>query len=110
MVKLGLAIVVICCLVLAISATGYAGGSGGGEVGAWTKLVNGLQNTFTGWTELPRQIYDVSKKENLTEGLTYGLVRGIGYGIVRTISGVLDAALFIVPPYDKPLMEPLEGF
>ena len=109
-VKLGLIVVVVCCLSLAIVPAVYAGGSGGGEATGWTKLFNGLHNTLTGWTELPRQVYNVTKEEDLTQGLTYGIIRGIGYGIVRTVSGIMDAALFFVPPYDKPLMEPLECF
>ncbi len=70
------------------------------------KLGRGLINGATGWCEYPTQIGETSKEQNVAVGLTWGQIKGIGLGIARTGIGVYDTATFLVPPYDKVLLEP----
>jgi len=73
---------------------------------AGTKLGNGLGNALTGWMEVPRKISEVSQEKDAFAGITVGTITGAFYGVGRTAAGVLDTATFVVPPYDKPIMEP----
>ena len=106
MVKAVAIAVIACFVVLAFTSDCFAGS---GELGPVNKLGKGINNLVTGWLELPRQI-TISCKEEGINGLTYGFVNGLAYTIVRTVAGGIDAALFIVPPYDKPLIEPFLEF
>jgi len=106
----GFIAIISCILVLALAPVSFAGTTGSGEATAWTKLLGGLSNTLLGWTELPRRIYDTSQDKGIGEGLTTGLIDGLAYGIARTGAGIIDTALFYMPPFDKPIMDPLYNF
>lgn len=73
---------------------------------AGTKLARGFVNLVGCWLEVPKQIYLVSKKDNLFVGLTYGLVKGIGLGVYRFADGLFETLTFVIPPYDMILVEP----
>ena len=72
------------------------------------KLSRGFINMFTGWAELPRNIYDTTIEENLLVGITIGIIKGIGMAIVRTGAGVYEIITFPFPvPHDYvPVLEP----
>lgn len=70
------------------------------------KLGRGLVNSATGWCEYPKQIVETSKEHNVAVGVTWGQVKGLGLGVARTGVGVYDTATFLIPPYDKILLEP----
>ncbi|MCQ9206369.1 MAG: exosortase system-associated protein, TIGR04073 family [Omnitrophica bacterium] len=106
MVKVVAITVVACFVVLAFTSACFAGS---GEPGPVNKLGKGINNLLTGWLELPRQI-TISSKEEGVKGLPYGFINGLANMIVRTVAGAIDTALFIVPPFDKPLMEPFLEF
>ena len=76
------------------------------EYNAATKLGRGLTNAASCWIEVPKQIYLVSQEREPLTGLIYGTIRGVGYTIVRAAAGVYDTALFLVPPYDQPILVP----
>lgn len=107
MVKAVAITVIACFVVLAFTSACFAGS---GELGPVNKLGKGINNLLTGWLELPRQITITTKEDGIKQGLTYGFINGLAYTIVRTVAGAIDAALFIVPPFDKPLMEPFIDF
>lgn len=75
---------------------------------AFTKLGRGVANTFTGWVELPKNIYDTSVEENAFAGMTLGLAKGAGMTLVRTGSGIFELVTFPFPlPEEyKPILEP----
>lgn len=73
---------------------------------AGTKLARGFVNLVGCWLELPKQIYLTSKNDNLFVGLTYGFVKGIGVGLYRLADGIFETVTFVIPPYDKILVEP----
>jgi putative exosortase-associated protein (TIGR04073 family) len=106
--KTGIIFVMTCVFAMTLAPMSFAQGSG--EATAWTKLLNGLSNTLLGWTELPRRIYSVSQEEGMGQGLTRGLIDGLAYGIARTGAGAIDTALFFMPPFDEPIMDPLYNF
>jgi putative exosortase-associated protein (TIGR04073 family) len=67
-------------------------------VGAMSnKLVRGVANVATGWVELPKQIVVTFKEEGAVKGIFVGPLKGIGMTLVRTVSGVVEVATFIVP-------------
>ena len=70
------------------------------------KLESGVINTTTSWTDIPREMANVSEEENLVSGCTLGFGKGVVYGLGRGIAGVIDMATFSVAPTEKPLMEP----
>ena len=76
---------------------------------AGTKLGNGLGNVLTGWMEIPRKINEVSEEQGAFAGITVGTLTGSFFGIGRTAAGAVDAVTFVIPPYDKPIVEPNYG-
>lgn len=103
MLKYGI-MLMIGCLIMAYSSPCLA------EDNALTKLGRGLNNTLTGWIEVPDHIYNVSQEENIFMGLTYGSVKGTAHCVARTSAGAIESGTFIFPDYDKPLMEPKYKF
>lgn len=71
-----------------------------------TKLGRGIANAATGWVEIPKQVYLTSSEYDPLTGLVFGSVKGVCYAVLRTASGAYDGGTFLVPPYDKPLLEP----
>lgn len=69
------------------------------------KLKRGVENTFTGWLEIPDGIKSASEQTNPFTALTYGLTQGVGEAVTRTGVGVHDTATFFIPDYDKPKMD-----
>ena len=98
------AIILIGLMVLAHSSPCLAADN------ALTKLGRGLNNTLTGWIEVPEHMYSVSQEENVFMGLTYGSVKGAGYCAARTAAGAVETGTFIFPEYDRPIMEPKYKF
>lgn len=76
------------------------------ENNALNKLGRGLSNIATGFVEIPKQIYLVSTEKEPITGITYGTAKGVCYGVLRTSAGVYDTVTFVIPPYDKPVMQP----
>jgi putative exosortase-associated protein (TIGR04073 family) len=72
------------------------------------KAVRGVANIFTGWLELPKQIYETYKDEGLAKSMTVGPIKGIGMTLVRTVSGVGETATFFIayPGFFDPYFEP----
>lgn len=96
-----LAIVAGVVILLSAASTCYAQDPG-------KKLGRGIVNIFTGWVELPKNVYQTTEESNAFAGMTIGLVKGLGMTIVRTGAGIFDAATFPFPvPKDyKPVLEP----
>lgn len=74
--------------------------------GAGAKLSRGAVNTLTGWAELPKQVIDRSSSDNPYLGMTYGLADGLSNGLHRTLYGAWDSITFLVPPHEKPALQP----
>lgn len=70
------------------------------------KLGRGVINTATCWAEVPAAVAKVSKDSDPALGCTLGVVEGVFNGILRGITGIFDAVTFVIPPYNKPIMEP----
>jgi putative exosortase-associated protein (TIGR04073 family) len=94
-------IVILILLLSAINTPCFADTAG-------NKLTRGAANIFTGWLEIPLNMYQTSINENPFLGITLGFAKGIGMTIVRTCVGAYELATFPFPfPEDyKPLMEP----
>ncbi len=69
------------------------------------KLKRGVENTFTGWLEIPDGVKEASEQTNPFTALTYGLTQGTGEAVERTGVGAYDIATFLIPDYDKPHMD-----
>jgi len=76
--------------------------------GMAAKGVRGAANVFTGWLELPKQIYVTSKETTQLHGAVIGPFKGIGMAFVRTLAGVGELATFFVsyPGFYDPWFEP----
>lgn len=70
------------------------------------KFGDGVVNTVTAWTDIPRDVVDVSEQDNVFWGVTYGLGQGIASGVTRGVSGVVDVATCGVSPYNEPVVKP----
>ncbi len=72
------------------------------------KLGRGIANFTTGWAEIPKQIYTVSKNEGWVTGATRGAVDGLGMFVARTIAGGYEMLSFPfpIPPHYQPLLQP----
>ena len=99
--KKGIIVIVALLTIFCMTATCYAQDPG-------KKLIRGLANIFTGWVELPKNIYESSVEDNIFAGLTIGLAKGVGMTIVRTGAGIYETITFPFPiPEDyEPVLEP----
>ena len=72
------------------------------------KAVRGMANIFTGWMELPKQIYQTYQEEGLGMSMTVGPIKGIGMTLVRTVAGVGETFTFFspYPGFYDPYFEP----
>lgn len=61
------------------------------------KLGRGLTNVFTGWIEVPKQVYLGAQQDNEVVGATAGLFKGLGSTLLRTGIGLYDAITFPLP-------------
>jgi len=68
------------------------------------KFSRGFANTLTGWVELPKNVVNVSKEQNIGMGLTVGLLKGIAHSVGRTVVGAVELVTFFVP--NKQVVEP----
>ncbi len=71
-----------------------------------SKAGDGTINAVSAWIDVPETITDESVKYDLFTGFTIGLGKGIATGVKREAAGIVDFATCVIPPYDKPLMEP----
>lgn len=80
--------------------------------GRLEKLVRGTVNTFTGWVEIPKNIYNTSVEENMVSGVTKGTISGLGMAVVRTGCGVYEVVTFPFPLPEryKPILYPVTVF
>jgi len=74
--------------------------------GFTSKVNQGFFNIGTGFIELPKNIVNISKEQNIFVGLTWGTLRGVGHTVSRTLVGVAELLSspipsddFITPPY-----------
>ena len=65
--------------------------------GMATKAVRGLANITCGWLELPKQIYVTASEDGVAKGALIGPLKGIGMTVVRTATGVVELATFVLP-------------
>lgn len=70
------------------------------------KLLRGGANTLTFIAELPACIWDTIKNKGVVRGCTLGLAEGIFTSFARLGTGLYDVVTCLIPPYDKPLLEP----
>lgn len=88
--------------ILTFSVSAYAG-----DHNMITKLGRGLANIGTCVVEVPKQTYLTAKNyPDPVTGTLFGFFKGLAYGTLRLGSGVADAVLSAIPPYDQPIMEP----
>ncbi len=78
-------------LVLALALPLWAEGEAG------EKLAGGIEDTATGWVEVPREIAQTTEDTNVIEGVTIGTIEGAGEAVVKTAKGVVDTATFYIP-------------
>jgi len=70
---------------------------GGKSMTAGEKLTDGISETATGWTEIPKEMSETTEEENIVEGMTIGVVKGAAEAVTKTTEGVVKAATFFVP-------------
>lgn len=70
------------------------------------KLGRGVVNVLTCWAEIPGEVVKVSSEKNELAGITLGVAEGMFTSLIRGITGLFDTVTFIIPPYNRPLMEP----
>jgi putative exosortase-associated protein (TIGR04073 family) len=89
-----------------ITAVSYGADGVGIQLGH--KLVRGVANTFTGWVEIPKQVYLETTEGSIPTGTVKGIVQGVGMAFARTTAGLYDIATFPIPvPWHyQPLFEP----
>ncbi|MGH7275321.1 MAG: exosortase system-associated protein, TIGR04073 family [Nitrospiria bacterium] len=92
--------------VLALSTGAPTYNNTGVQIGQ--KFIRGMANTFTGWVEMPKQMYLRTSKGPLVIGVVQGILEGIGMSLARTSAGLYDIATFPVPlPWHYgPILEP----
>lgn len=95
-------VALVLVMLVCVGSAAYAG-----DHNALTKLGRGLANIGTSIIEVPKQTYLMAKNHpDPVTGSVFGFVKGLAYGVVRFGAGLADSLVCIIPPYDKPLMEP----
>jgi len=58
--------------------------------------------------ELPKNIYETSIEENISKGITVGVIKGLGMSFIRTGAGVYEMVTFFAPIPDgyEPVLNP----
>jgi len=74
------------------------------------KLGRGLLNVVTSPNEIPAGIYRVSRDKGDFVGVTLGTVEGFCTFLIRGAVGIYDSVTFVIPPYNKPIMQPEYAF
>jgi|GEM_PF-618282 len=73
----------------------------------FNKLTRGVFNMSTFYFEVPAAAMRVSKeKDNAFIGCTIGTAQGFFACMARALTAVFDTATFLIPPYNKPIMQP----
>lgn len=73
----------------------------------FNKLTRGVLNMSTFYFEIPAGVMRVAKeKDNYFIGSTIGTAQGFFACMLRALTSVFDTATFLIPPYNKPIMEP----
>ena len=95
-------------LLFTLTATTVSYGDDGIGMQVSHKFVRGMTNTFTGWVEMPKQVYLGTTEGSIAMGTVKGIVQGIGMAFARTAAGLYDIATFPIPiPWHyQPLFEP----
>lgn len=75
------------------------------EFTANDKFTRGIVNIATCYLEVPMNVYETSKDENVVTGLLYGMTVGVAKSLVRLAIGAVELGTFPFEPY-SPLMEP----
>ena len=73
------------------------------------KLSRGLLNATLAILEVEETACEVAREENISAGLTYGILKGCFFFLTRTTVGVYEVATFIIPipwRYEPILKEP----
>lgn len=70
------------------------------------KLGRGLINTVTCLVEVPAEAFKVAEEKGPVVGCTLGVAEGVVVAFLRGLSGLYDTFTFVIPPYNKPLMQP----
>jgi putative exosortase-associated protein (TIGR04073 family) len=70
------------------------------------KLGRGLINTVTCLVEVPAEAYKVSDEKDPLVGCTLGVAEGFVTALLRGLTGLYDTVTFVIPPYNKPIMQP----
>lgn len=75
---------------------------------AGTKLVRGVVNVGTGWTEIVKQPYLIGKQQGWLAGTFRGTIEGLGMVVARTVGGAYEILTFPfpIPPGYQPMVEP----
>lgn len=68
---------------------------------AGEKLTEGIEETATGWVEVPKEIAETSEESNPIEGVTVGTIKGAGKAVAETAEGAVKAATFYIPEEEK---------
>lgn len=70
------------------------------------KLGRGATNLVTCWAEIPATAIRVSQEKDPALGWTVGVAEGVFTALLRGATGLFDTVTCVIPPYDKPLMQP----
>jgi putative exosortase-associated protein (TIGR04073 family) len=60
------------------------------------KLGHGVANMALGFSEIPKNIINVTDDSGILLGVTWGALRGVGHGVGRTLMGVAE---FLTSPF-----------
>lgn len=93
MKKRVLCVIMAASLIVASAVPASAAGAEELFCGMGQKFVRGVVNTFTGWVEIPAQVYYGYKNDSFG-GAFVGIFSGIWRGVGRTISGAGDVVGF----------------
>ncbi|MDD2752035.1 MAG: exosortase system-associated protein, TIGR04073 family [Candidatus Omnitrophica bacterium] len=70
------------------------------------KFGRGMVNTLTCLLEIPGEAIKVGQEKDPLTGMTLGVVEGFCTAGIRGLTGLWDVVTFVIPPYNKPLMQP----
>lgn len=83
-------------LLFTFSMPGRAENTDGYAEGFQDKLGHGVANMTLGFTEIPKNIINVTDDSGILVGMTWGTLRGIFHGVGRTLVGVGE---FLTSPF-----------
>lgn len=95
-------VLLVVCMILSLTSIVFAAASPNVD----EKVNRGSKNLLLGWTDIPKNIVDTSKRDKNIAAPVIGTVKGFFQAVARTVSGAVDIVTSPIGKAEKPAINP----